>query len=196
MKNILFIFLIFVGFPTFSQIHIDTLSIEKVSVKYTRVGEIIRETSKKSTNPNDFITDSTINYRMLDSLIFIELNKYRKSKGLSSLNWNQSTYEFSKEWSDTIADSYNLRHTPSRVRFKEKIDSEICIGYLSINRTTYVSLSKKIIKGWESSPKHNKIMISNYKNVSFGSSIRYLNVSSDSFNTTELFIWSTGQFTK
>lgn len=141
---------------------------------------------KKANNPSDIINISTLNYKLIDSLVWIECNIYRKEKKLNPILWNDTLYLGSIHHSQYQAyyniighgetDSLPGKTAPQKHYNKMRyFCAEICLKRSFIDdKTTYTELAKIIIDQWKNSPGHNAIMITpKYKFNSFSSAIRF-----------------------
>jgi hypothetical protein len=144
------------------------------------------EPSKVAKKPTDTIRINTLNYRLLDSLVWVECNAYRKEKRLNPVAWNDTIYAASSHHSEYQVYYNILGHGETRImpeREKEQehynvirvFSAEICLyNYCDVDKTTYNELAKKMITQWKNSPGHNAIMITpDYKLDAFGSAFRY-----------------------
>lgn len=142
--------------------------------------------NKQAKSGDDTIRISTLNYRLLDSLVWTECNNYRKTKGLASVKWNDTIYTASSHHSEYLA-YYNLighGETNDMPERKEEqahynkirsFSAEICLmAPVAEGETTYREAAQYLIKIWENSPGHNAVMITpGYKLNAFGCAFRY-----------------------
>ncbi len=142
--------------------------------------------NKQATKADDTIRVSTLNYRLLDSLVWTECNNYRKAKGLNPVKWNDTIYNASSHHSEYQA-YYNLvghgepidmpKRKNEQVHYNKirSFSGEIClIAPITKEKTTYGEAAQYLIKIWKDSPGHNSIMITpDYKSNAFGCAFRY-----------------------
>jgi hypothetical protein len=141
-------------------------------------------------NPSDTIRLNTLNYRLLDSLVWDECNNYRSKKGLNTVDWNDTIYAASKHHSEYQAyyniighgemDSMPLREKEQKhYNIVRVFSAEICLlRYCDAGRTTYDELAKAMVLQWKKSPGHNAIMITpKYKLNAFASAFRFSTLS-------------------
>lgn len=142
--------------------------------------------ARQAKSPVDTLKMSSLNYKLLDSLIWDECNKYRQEKKLKPVKWNDTIYAASDQHSQYQA-YYNIvghgeKH-PTPGREKEQtlynkvrvFTGEIClINSLTNGKKTYAETAKMIIEQWKKSPGHNAIMINpKYSLNAFSCAFRY-----------------------
>ncbi|MBI5542068.1 MAG: CAP domain-containing protein [Bacteroidia bacterium] len=143
-------------------------------------------TGKKANNPSDIIKISSLNYKLIDSLVWIECNIYRKEKKLNPVLWNDTLYLGSIHHSQYQAYYNIIGHgetdsLPGKTESQKHYNkmryfcAEICLKRSFIEgKTTYTELAKAIIEQWKNSPGHNAIMITpKYKFNAFSSAIQF-----------------------
>ena len=141
---------------------------------------------KQATDKNNFVKISTLNYGLLDSLVWLECNTYREEKKLTAVVWNDTIYKASKHHSEYQAYFNFIAHGESKIlpnksdeqkHYKKMYSfcAEICLmNTFTDGKTTYSELAKEMITQWKNSPGHNAIMISpTYKLNSFATAFRY-----------------------
>jgi hypothetical protein len=154
----------------------------KIPVHLYRLPEAPKK--KQAKQPTDTIRLSSLNYRLLDSLVWVECNVYRKSKNLKPVKWNDTIYKAASHHSEYQSYFNILAHgEPDSVPKREKEQlhyrtmkpfcAEICLARSFIDGAeTYDAIAKTIIDQWKHSPGHNKIMIDpKYKMNAFGCSV-------------------------
>jgi uncharacterized protein YkwD len=137
--------------------------------------------SNLEKDPNKPLKAHSMNFRMLDSLIWRRCNVFRTKNNIAHAKWDESIHRASKHHSYYQKQIKGLQHgeTQAVVGRKEQQDhyrnvyrgaAEICLyNYLSLNRTTYVEAADMIVKQWIGSPGHNAIMRSkSYAYNAFG----------------------------
>lgn len=113
----------------------------------------------------------------LDSLVLIEINSYRISKGLDSVKYSDINFKASNHHSKYLVRTGKIGHTEDtlvstsdRVKFYGGRSTHIGenVSSLSLNvkdsDDQYLNkISKSIVKSWMESPEHNRILLSNFK---------------------------------
>ncbi len=113
----------------------------------------------------------------LDSLVLIEINSYRISKGLDSVKYSDINFKSSNHHSKYLVRTGKIGHTEDtlvstsdRVKFYSGKSTHIGenVSSLSLNikdsDDQYLNkISKSIVKSWIESPEHNKMLLSNFK---------------------------------
>ncbi len=113
----------------------------------------------------------------LDSLVLIEINSYRISKGLDSVKYSDINFKSSNHHSKYLVRTGKIGHTEDtlvstsdRVKFYGGRSTHIGenVSSLSLNvkdsDDQYLNkISKSIVKSWIESPEHNKMLLSNFK---------------------------------
>jgi uncharacterized protein YkwD len=113
----------------------------------------------------------------LDSLVLVEINSYRNSKGLDSVKYSDINFKSSNHHSKYLVRTGKIGHTEDtlvstsdRVKFYGGRSTHIGenVSSLSLNvkdsDDQYLNkISKSIVKSWIESPEHNKMLLSNFK---------------------------------
>lgn len=141
---------------------------------------------KRAKLSSDVIKLESLNYHLLDSLVWVECNVYRQSKGLSPVKWNDTIYWASSHHSEYQCYFNLIGHGEKDSmpgREKEQLHyrtlfptgAEICLmRHFTEGKDTYDKVAKEIIDQWKKSPGHNKIMITpKYRMNAFGCAFRY-----------------------
>jgi len=113
----------------------------------------------------------------LDSLVLVEINSYRNSKGLDDVKYSSINFKASNHHSKYLVRTGKVGHTEDtlvktsdRVKFYGGKSTHIGenVSSFSLNikdsDSQYLNkISKDIVKSWINSPEHNKILLSDFK---------------------------------
>jgi len=113
----------------------------------------------------------------LDSLVLVEINSYRNSKGLDSVRYSTTNFKASNHHSKYLVRTGKIGHTEDtlvstsdRVKFYGGKSTHIGenVSSLALNikdsDDQYLNkISKEIVRSWINSPEHNKMLLSNFK---------------------------------
>lgn len=113
----------------------------------------------------------------LDSLVLVEINSYRSSKGLDSVVYSTINFKASIHHSKYLVRTGKIGHTEDtlvstsdRVKFYggkcthigENVTS-LSLNFKDSDDKFLNKISKDIVKSWINSPDHNKILLSDFK---------------------------------
>jgi uncharacterized protein YkwD len=109
----------------------------------------------------------------LDKLVFKKVNEYRKQKKLKELTWDDKAYKASDHHLKYMVKNSFVSHDESNdtptsfLRLKKygvnPIFSGENIRVIMYSKNNDELMAKEIVDGWKKSPKHNEIMLSDYK---------------------------------
>ena len=113
----------------------------------------------------------------LDSLVLVEINSYRSSKGLDSVVCSAINFKASNHHSKYLVRTGKIGHTEDtlvstsdRVKFYggkcthigENVTS-LSLNFKDSDDKFLNKISKDIVKSWINSPDHNRILLSDFK---------------------------------
>lgn len=199
MHNLFLLLFIILPFLTFGQRTSTTYSSDSIQIIVSYpdgTSKIINEAHKipiavprfkdapeneRAISEDDIVKQENLNYWLLDSMVWIECNRYRISQHILPADWCDILYPASKHHSEYQAHFATIIHgeddtIPGKLEDKEYYDvifnksAEICLlNYIKFGEDTYREVALKIINQWKNSPSHNSVMVgSKYKVSSFG----------------------------
>lgn len=141
---------------------------------------------RKATRSTDIVTPETLNYQLLDSMLWVACNEYRATKNLppvamaKRLHRMASHHSYYQQYHNILAHG-ETKPVPHRKADQENYRqvfgraAEICLyNWNTLGEVTYREIAEDCIDQWANSPGHNAIMISkSYQFNGFGVCLEY-----------------------